>query len=86
MTEEILDAIKEAVRTTVNGKIDNIHRELLLQNKTFDKHIADENKWQSKFDPMLDAMTAGKMIGRIAKWIVIVGTAIGVLYKLFTFK
>ena len=86
MPEEYKIAIKEAIRSEVNGKIDNIHKELLLQNKAFDKHIEDETEWQIQFKPMLEAMTTGKMIGKIAKWIVIVGTAVGVLYKLFTLK
>lgn len=66
MTDEILHAVREEIKVTVNGKIDKIHDVLLEQNRRqdefnhkFDRHIAT-------VEPYLQAYEGARAVGAAA--------------------
>ena len=77
--EDILKAIRDEIKATVNGKIDGLHTK-------FDEYVKADIEWKEKVDPILgsieelktvgDGVKAFKFFGGGAKWIAGVGMAI----------
>ncbi len=64
--QTLLDGVKDEIRVTVNGKIDNL-------TKMLDKHIAEHDKLSEKLDPLLDAV---RWINTSRKFIVWIGVPV----------
>jgi hypothetical protein len=50
MSEEILHAVREEIKITVNGKIDKIHAVLMEQNRAFEEQVRLQKEFNEKFD------------------------------------
>jgi len=58
---DIITAVQEAVRSTVNGKIDKL-------TSTLELHIEEDRKWKEKVSPILDSIPELKGVGVGVKW------------------
>ena len=79
----IQDSIAEAVKITVNGKIDKLNYKL-------DKYIDDDNAWKKTAQPVIDMGNDTRVFSKVVLWIagaiVAVGGAIVIICKFLKIK
>ena len=63
MTEKQLEQIKNLIRETVNGKIDNLHNKI-------DAYIESDNEWKNKAEPVLQMGKNVQGFGKVSLYIV----------------
>lgn len=67
--QTLLDGVKDEIKVTVNGKIDNL-------TKMLDNHIAEHDKLTEKLDPLVDAV---RWINTSRKFVVWIGVPIATI-------
>jgi DNA-binding SARP family transcriptional activator len=70
---EILEVLRETIKITVNGKIDDLKKIIEDHNERHEKDMAD-------IKPIIEAYQGFNTAGNLVKWVAGVGTAVGVLW------
>ena len=84
MNEEVLQVIRDTIKETVNGKIDHLREMMEEHNEKHERDMVEVKEHIEKTTPMIEAFNSVSIVGNGIKWIAGVGTAIGVLWILFT--
>lgn len=65
LKKELLGAVKDEIKVTVNGKIDNIKNHLLDQ----DKRLDNIDKKIDRLKPVLEAITLTRIVKKFVVWV-----------------
>lgn len=82
MDTEALQVIRDAIKETVNGKIDRLANEVVNIKQSIEDHNEKHQKDMDRILPIIEAYNGVSIAGNGIKWIAGVGTAIGVLWIL----
>lgn len=72
----------DAVRKTVNGKIDHIKELMEGHNQRHEADMVEVKKHIEKVTPIIEAYSGFNSAGNLVKWVAGVGTAVGVLWMM----
>lgn len=86
LKSELKSHVEDTIKTTVNGKIDGLRRELTdyIQKDTEWKEV--DKSWKSQVDPVVAVYKNSSWLGRIVvaslKFLALVGAAVGAVFAI----
>lgn len=80
MDEKILEAIRQTIKETVNGKIDRLKDLMEEHNRKHEEDMVEVKEHMIKTTPIIEAFNGINTVGNMVKWIAGVGTAVGVIW------
>ena len=84
--QEILKAVREAVKETVNGKIDRMDRKIDEYIIKDNEYKASTDEWRKSVTPSIEIMKSMESFSKgtmfVFKFIIAMGTVTGVIYGL----
>lgn len=82
--DTIIKSLENTVRTTVNGKVDNLTRLMEEHHRKHDADMIDVREHITAMKPVLEAYQGGKALGGLVRWVFGVGAAFIGIYAWIT--